>query len=355
MLCGEMFLKGLLDMEYILGLDGGGTKTDCYIFSKDGALVSAVSGGATNHEKYPGGFDEMAPVFDGILNSTLEGAGIEACNLAAAVFGMAGIDLPSQKERMEAYLDRLGFKNHLVINDSFLGIKAACPRGYGISFVNGTGNSVGGIDRYGSRLQVGGLGPFFGDVNGATGMSGQVICAVYSMYYRCGPATSMAEKLFRLLGIDSPDKFTEAVCTKFFSNELENRDIHDKVLYAAANEGDEVALGLLKSFGEQFADSIAGCIRNLNFDENEVDVALVGSATLRARSPVMMQTCVRRVEELTGKKIRTFPLTVPPAAGALIWASELAFGAGHAASVRGRIIAGLEKRAGNTPPLNPIR
>ena len=331
-------------MEYILGFDGGGTKTDCYIFSKVGEYVSSASGGSTNHEHYAGGFEEMTSVFDGILNAAFKGAGIGAGDVSASVFGVAGIDVPSQKVRMERYLDAIGLKNHAAINDSFLGVKAACSKGYGISFVNGTGNSVGGIDRYGNWLQVGGTGTFFGDLNGAKGMTGAVICAVYSMFYRCGPATSMAEKFFSLLGITSPDKFTEAIYEKLYTERLTNEDVHDKVLYAAANEGDEVALGLLKSFGHQFAASIAGCIRNLRFDESDVDVVLIGSASLKARSPVMMDACVARVEELTGKKIRTIPLLVPPAAGALLWASELAFGAEHTASIRAKVISELEKR-----------
>ena len=329
-------------MEYILGLDGGGTKTDCYIFTRDGELAAYANGGATNHEKYDGGFDEMTPVFDEIVGGALSQLSIRPADLAASVYGMAGIDVPSQKTRMENYLAAKGFKNAIVVNDSFLGIKAGCPKGYGISFVNGTGNSVGGVDKDGKQLQVGGTGEYFGDLNGASGMSGAVVCAVYSMFYRCGPATSMAEKFFRLLGISAPEQFTEAIYDAVFTEKVSHKDIHNEVLYVAANEGDAVALDLLRAFGTQFAQSIGGCINNLRFDDC-VDVVLIGSASLKARSPVMLDTCREKTEALTGKKINMIPLQNPPAAGALIWAAQLAFGDAQTDKIRDKIIAVTKK------------
>lgn len=331
-----------MPMKYIMGLDGGGTKTDCFIFAEDGTLAAYANGGPTNHEQYEGGFDEMTVTFNAIVDDALHQAGLEPSDLAASVFGMAGIDVPSQQHRMETFLQSRGFHNAVVVNDSFLGIKAACPNGYGISFVNGTGNSVGGVDEQGNRLQVGGTGEFFGDLNGAEGMSGAVICAVYSMFYRCGAQTTMAEKFFRLLNIEKPEQFTEAVYDAVFTGTVTNKDIHNQVLYAAANEGDEIALALLRSFGVQFAQSIAGCINNLHFGDS-VDVVLIGSASLKAQSPVMLDTCRAETERLTGKQIHLIPLTNPPASGALIWAGELAFSSEQVDALRERIIAATRK------------
>lgn len=324
-------------MKYILGLDGGGTKTDCLILAEDGSLAAYASGGATNHEQYDGGFQEMTVTFQQIVGEALHQADLTPKELSASVFGMAGIDVPSQQQRMTAFLTSAGFQNPIVVNDSFLGIKAGCPKGYGISFVNGTGNSVGGIDKTGKCLQVGGTGEAFGDLNGAGGMTNAVICAVYSMFYRCGPETSMAASFFHLLGIEQPEQFTEAVYEQVYTERVTNREIHSQVLYAAANEGDSVALQLLRSFGCQFAASIAGCINHLQFDDS-VDVVLIGSASLKAQSPVMLETCRTETESLTGKQIHLIPLTNPPAAGALIWASQLAFGPEQTNQLRESII-----------------
>lgn len=328
--------------KYVMGLDGGGTKTDVFIFDTAGALISKASGGPTNHEAYDGGFDEMTPVFDGIVYEALGGCGLAPGDIASSVFGMAGIDVPSQKARMEAYVEKLGFAAPMVFNDSFLGIKAACPAGFGISFVNGTGNSVGGIDRAGHWLQVGGTGEAFGDIGGAPGMTREVICAVYSSFYRCGEQTSMADKFLELLGITDKALFTEAIYDQLYTEKVTHRDVHNQVLYAAAAEGDGVALGLLRHFGHEFGRSIAGCALGLDFaSESEIEVALIGSASLKAKLPIMLEECSAEAERLTGKHISLIPLAVPPALGAVLWALENACGKPVCADVREKIAAAI--------------
>ncbi|MBQ5973999.1 MAG: hypothetical protein IJL69_07330 [Oscillospiraceae bacterium] len=329
------------DKRYVLGVDGGGTKTDAFLFDTDGRRVAHVRGGATNHETYEGGFEEMKPVFAQIVADVCAEAGVAPPDLAGTVCGLSGIDVTSQKLRMDRFMDELGFRNYRIINDSFLGVKAACPKGYGVSFVNGTGNSVGGIDRRGDWLQVGGTGLHFGDLNGASGMSGKVILAVFSMFYRCGEPTSMADKFFRLLGIGGPAEFVEAVYDQVYTEKVTNKDIADEVLYPAVNEGDPVAVRTLCEIAEQFSLGIAGCINNLDFGD-EVDVVLIGSATLKAGSPLLVDTIRKRVSELTGKKISTIPMTVPPACGALLWAMELA-GTEITPALREKVLSELKR------------
>ena len=74
-----------------------------------------------------------------------------------------------------------------------------------------------------------------------------------------------------------------------------------------------------------------------------VDVVLIGSASLKAQSPVMLDTCRAETERLTGKQIHLIPLTNPPASGALIWAAELAFSPEQVDALRERIIAATRK------------
>lgn len=46
-------------MKYVFGFDGGGTKTDCALYTLDGHLVSWRRYSGTNHENMPGGFSEL--------------------------------------------------------------------------------------------------------------------------------------------------------------------------------------------------------------------------------------------------------------------------------------------------------
>lgn len=46
-------------MKYVLGVDGGGTKTHAVLFDGDGNLVDMVEWGPTNHESLREGFVEL--------------------------------------------------------------------------------------------------------------------------------------------------------------------------------------------------------------------------------------------------------------------------------------------------------
>ena len=45
--------------EYIIGLDGGGTKSDCVLLNTEGQLVDYLKWGTTSHEFLPGGMPEL--------------------------------------------------------------------------------------------------------------------------------------------------------------------------------------------------------------------------------------------------------------------------------------------------------
>ena len=58
-------------MDYILGVDGGNTKTDYYLFDSNGHIVGMHRDGTCSHERMPNGFEDsyrlMKEVFDKFL------------------------------------------------------------------------------------------------------------------------------------------------------------------------------------------------------------------------------------------------------------------------------------------------
>ena len=58
-------------MEYILGVDGGNTKTDYYLFDIEGNFIDMYRGGTCSHEGLKDSFDGtyrvMKQVFDEFL------------------------------------------------------------------------------------------------------------------------------------------------------------------------------------------------------------------------------------------------------------------------------------------------
>lgn len=322
--------------KYIIGVDGGNTKTDYFLFDTDANFVDHYRGGTCSHEalrdSYAGSYRVMNEVFSEIFKRN----NITVDDIEAAVFGLAGVDIPIQQKNLEDVVRRLGFKNFLVINDSFLGIKAGTTDGYGVCSINGTGTVSGGIDPSGKTLQVGGIGQITGDEAGGYHLSRQVIRRAFDYAYRFGKETSLYQIVMDFLGITDKYYLMEAISTGYLTRKRNYTDLTIAV-FEEANKGDEVAIEILKETAEQLARSAGGCVVNLDFGD-EVEIVLAGSVWVKGSCPVLIEEFTRLINFYTKKKCIIKVLEVPPATGAIIWALELYYNKFPTIEVRQEII-----------------
>lgn len=311
-----------MECKYIIGVDGGGTKTDYLLFSTDGMYIDSMRVGSRSHEVLPGGFEEVEKTVLSDLEILLSRNSLEPSQIAAAAFGMAGIDTPSQLKIMEGILRKTNYNRIVLSNDSVLGIKAGCPSGIGICSINGTGTVVTGINEKGEILQVGGIGYASGDSAGGAFIAGMVLRAVYDYYYRCGAETILSEKIMNMYQITDPLELLNVINEKFYTDRSLDVNILT-YLFEAANTGDVVAVGIVREVGEQLAKSVAGCIKALKFKDTP-EVVLAGSVWLKSNCHLLPEHFKECIYRYSGKVIEPIRLQVIPATGAIIWALELA-------------------------------
>ena len=198
--------------KYVIGMDGGGTKTHCSVFDLDGNMIDLVNWGKTNHECLSGGYDELKLELGRLFTYILDKNGIGTENLGKCVFGLAGVDTKRQHELISDMIRGLGIRDFILCNDSYLGIKAGSEKGYGICAINGTAFSIGGIDSKGNMLQIGGLGDLSGgDFGGGEYLAGKAIAAAYNSLFKGDPKTLITDLLFDILEINSKFEFVEGV------------------------------------------------------------------------------------------------------------------------------------------------
>jgi len=326
--------------KYILGVDGGNSKTDYFLFTSDGEFVDFFRGPTCSHEQfknsYEGTFLELQRVFSTFLPKN----NLKAEDIYASVFGLAGVDTPTQKENIENVIARLGFTNFKVVNDSFLGVKAVSTSG--VCSINGTGTSSGGIDDEGNYLQVGGIGAIVGDEAGGNYIGRCAIRAAYDECYRFGKKTSLTKIVMDYFQITDKyylmDKISEGLVNRKIDFNYFNLQVFKEAIL-----GDTVAREILKQIGENTARSVSGVIANLNF-KDEVNVILAGSVWVKGRSEVMLNRFKEVVLNNTKKKCNFLILDVPPATGAVIWALELANNAYPDAELKNLIIKNVEEK-----------
>ena len=119
--------------KFIIGVDGGNTKTDYLLYDTEGNFIDGVRSGTCSHEvPSVGGFDGSYNIMKLRIEELLNRNHLSMDDIVAGAFGLAGVDAPFQKKALEEVVKKIGFKKFVVVNDGFLGIKAASKTGTGV-------------------------------------------------------------------------------------------------------------------------------------------------------------------------------------------------------------------------------
>lgn len=309
--------------KYVLGVDGGGTKTHCALFDLNGNKLDLLDFGTTNHERLPGGFDELKIKLQEMIDEIITKHHVLREDISKSVFGLAGLDTKQQHMAIESILKDIGIIDFTLCNDAFLGVKAGNPKGHGICAINGTGCTVCGIDDSDHMLQIGGQGHYTGEIGGGSFLGTQAIQTVYNYLFRNGKSTLLTDILFDKFQVHSKYEFIDKIREKINCKETSLSQLAP-IVFTATNQGDEPALKILEIMGKNIGVSINGMIKELNFHkEQTLDIVLAGSIHVKGENPTSVEALKNEVlRHNRDRSIRLTLLKKPPVSGAVIWALQ---------------------------------
>jgi len=309
----------------VLGVDGGATKSHLAIFNENGNCIGSTAYGPLNHEVMKGSYTELNERLGELLPRVVKDAGVTIKDITFAVFGIAGVDTNAQQKMISEMVRKIGFENHIMCNDAFLGVAAGCPDCVGICAINGTGFKLAAIDNKGTAVEVCGLGAFTDDLGGGHWYGHRAIGSVYNELYKLGRPTVMKDMLFDLIGITRREDYLEILTEKYYEGKVDAVALNSTVFNAAA-QGDAVALGILEESAEQYAGAIARLIMDLDFPADKaVSVTLAGSVFVKQKVKLLHDFIKMRVDDaLKGRAVEYTALDAPPVAGAVVWAAQKA-------------------------------
>jgi N-acetylglucosamine kinase-like BadF-type ATPase len=301
-------------MTVVLGVDGGGTSTNALIADDRGDLRGFGVSGPSNWEDI--GFEAAISSVGIAVREAVAMAGVQSADIGAAVYGLAGIDFPSDEERMSnvhAAADLQGpFE---VLNDSFVSLRAGTNHPWGVVVVAGTGSIVAGRNPAGESLRTLGLGPLFGDDGSATEVSQAAVTAVAAQLMGTGPRTALTDKLVTTAGMADPMALIEALAKARIRD-----DGFTPQVIEVADAGDLVARRILEGAGASLGARIGTVARGLAMEDSEFEIVLAGRL-FRTDSRVL-----RSALEATVKRSARFAFPValeaPPVVGAALLALE---------------------------------
>src|SRR4029077_13682530 len=96
------FFTYALSMDYVLGFDGGGTKTECVLMDAAGKILARCFSGPSNPSRV--GVESAAREVEKAADLSIEEARVARSVIVALGAGLAGTGKPELKERMHASL-----------------------------------------------------------------------------------------------------------------------------------------------------------------------------------------------------------------------------------------------------------
>lgn len=308
--------------DYLIALDGGGTKTDILLLSKSGEVIDEVKWGTTSHEFLEGGMTALSAEIKNMLAFLFQKNDICPNDIAFGVFGMAGVDTVYQQRKISAMIEENGIKNYIVCNDGFLGIKAGTKKGVGINVINGTGCSLTGINENGEMLQLGGQGVVMDDLAGGYVIGRNVVKFVFEDLMLGGESTLLSRLLLEKLQLKDKSFFMDELVRQVGEKNVEIKHL-GILMFEAAKKGDAVAKNYLAKTGKELARYICVMAQKLGIANDVLEVVLIGSGFARAADDTLNKTMENAVKKALGAdKVVFNTLKIKPVCGAALWALE---------------------------------
>jgi N-acetylglucosamine kinase-like BadF-type ATPase len=272
--CG---LAYAFSMRYVLGLDGGGTKTECVLMDESRQVVSSSRGGPSNPMRV--GFGGALAAVCEAVRMAIAAAKISNNAVVALCAGLAGTAYPESGRKMRMLLEEeFAGKLVRVCTDMELTLEAIGD-GAAIVLIAGTGSAAVGRDARGNIARVGGHGYLLGDEGSAYHVGQKAVLGALRHFERTDMDTPMGSKILAEIGAPTWADLQSRVYAA--PDEVFPR-LFPTVLQAA-EAGDAAARSLLDDCAAGLAELVGDLTERLQLQSQNFRLAKTGG--MLGRSP----------------------------------------------------------------------
>ncbi len=188
-------------MDFVLGVDGGGTKTECVLMDTAGKIMARSVSGPSN--PYRVGVESAAREIERAADLCLKEARVGRNAVAAIGAGLAGTGNPELKEGMRASLAAIFPGAVVSISTDLETALAAAGEDPVIVLVAGTGSAAIGRNAQGQIWRTGGQGPRLGDDGSAFDIGSRAVARAMKEREQQGTDSILGAKILEQLSYAS--------------------------------------------------------------------------------------------------------------------------------------------------------
>lgn len=255
-------------MAFFLGIDGGGTKTDCAVGDERSVLGRATAAGSKVQRV---GEPQARAELHAAIRHACAAAKIPPQQVAHACIGIAGASDPIVAGLVRGIVAELVPGAVDVVGDMAIAMQAAFGATPGVIVVAGTGSIAYGRNARGETARAGGWGPVVSDEGSGDWIGRQAVAAAVHAY-DTGQSTTLSAAIAKAWHIGTREDIVRRANT---DPRPDFAALFPHVL-AVADQGDPLAQSLLVWAGGELAGLAKIVIRRLWPGRQPVRVCLAG-------------------------------------------------------------------------------
>ena len=303
--------RRLRTQHSVVGVDGGGSKTEAVIMDGNMRVIGEGRAGPSNPLRV--GISSAAAAVREAIDEACAIAKVRRSDLVAAEIGLAGARRKELRARMREALATLGIGDTEVVTDADIALYGATDGAPGIVVIAGTGSICCGINARGKGFCAGGWGPIAGDEGGGAWIARRALRAIAHASDGRGPKTSLTAAACSYFHVTAADDLTTAIYAPTITNE--RLASFGKDVVEAAKARDPVAQQIISEGGTELGRATVAVIRNLQMERERFQIATVGGV-FAASGELLLEPLREEVKTVAPKAYFEPPHFAPAVAAA---------------------------------------
>lgn len=266
-------------MEYVLGVDGGGSKTTVLITDIEGKHICRVASGASSYKSI-GKEKAIENLNKGVFKAIQDSGSTKDIYFLSSCFGFAGNDAGDDSKIYREIVFNRELKNYLnpkktiICNDTRIGIEAAGQNKNKIVIIAGTGSNCFGINEDGRQAGASGWDYILADEGSGYRVGLKALRAVMRAYDGRGDKTLLTRTVLKELKLKKAPDLTRWAYEGTFSK----RRISElaKTVCTTADMGDKISMEILAKEAEEAFISVVTVAGKLELEDKSFDLIIVG-------------------------------------------------------------------------------
>ncbi|MDE0313459.1 MAG: ATPase [Candidatus Poribacteria bacterium] len=302
-------------MGYIIGIDGGGTKTVGLLTTETGKHIAKVQVGPSNYHVV--GTEQTHDVLKEIISQLSANFGSTALNSIRFCIGMAGLGREEDREVIGQICDKIGIsKNRILTHDAHIALVGGIGKQEGVIIISGTGSIVYGIDSNGIEVRASGWGYLLGDEGSGYDIALKGLQAVARAADKREPPTELTHLILNKLDLDTPNdliRWTHAASRDEIAGLA-------AVVFKAIEIGDTKAEKIVDSAFSELACAVETVVMQLELT-HPFEIVFSGGNLLH--QPILANKLQRWIEKIIIGSSVIFPKHEPAYGAVLLAKSHL--------------------------------